>query len=363
MIWFMVMQVVSTLVELVRLRRQSESDKDLEILLLRRQLASYERRQERALRLSRGEKLVLVVLATKLKAKTGRTIRAMGEAIRIVKPATLFGWHQQLVRLKWTYRQRHPGGRPRTDREIERLVVRLARENNWGFERIAGELTKLGYAISHETVGNILRRHNIPPVPERETSPSWRHLMTHYKEQLLACDFFTVETLFLQTIYVLMFIEIGSRRVHFAGCAAHPNGAWVTQQARQLMWELTDRKPNIRFLIRDNDQKFTEAFDTVFRSEGVEVIPTPIRAPNANAFMERWIRSAREECLDKLLIINQTHLRRVMRDYVGFFNTARPHQGLEQQIPVPKASGQGHGPVRCHNVLGGIIHDYYRDAA
>jgi putative transposase len=363
MIWFMVLQVVSTLIELVGLSRKSESEKDLEILLLRRQLAIYERKQDQAPRLSRGEKLTLVVLATKLKAKTGRTIKTMGEVIRIVKPATLFGWHKQLVRLKWTCRQRNQGGRPRTDREIERLVVRLARENDWGFERIEGELLKLGYTISHETVGNILRRHNIPPAPERESSPSWRHLMTHYKDQLLACDFFTVETLFLQTIYVFAFIEIGSRRVHFAGCTAHPNGAWVEQQARQLMWELTDREPNIRFLIRDNDKKFTEAFDTVFRSEGIDVIPTPVRAPNANAFMERWIRSAREECLDKLLIINPTHLRRVMRDYVAFFNTARPHQGLEQQIPVPKASSQGNGSVRCRNVLGGIIHDYYRDAA
>jgi putative transposase len=241
--------------------------------------------------------------------------------------------------------------------------VRLARENGWGNERIEGELKKLGYTISHETVGNILRRHTIPPAPERQPSPSWRHLMTHYKEQLLACDFFNVETLFLQTIYVLVFIAIDSRRVHFAGCTAHPNGAWVEQQARQLMWALADREPNIRFLIRDHDKKFTEAFDTVFRFEGIDVIPTPVRAPNANAFMERWIRSVRGERLDKLLIINQTHLRRAMGDYVEFFSTARPHQGLEQRIPFPKASGQGHGPVRCRNVLGGIIHDYYRDAA
>jgi hypothetical protein len=157
MIWFMVMQVVSMLVELVRLGRRSEGEKDLEILLLRRQLAIYERRQERAPHLSRGEKLTLVVLATKLKAKTGRTIKGMGGVIRMVKPATVFGWHKELVRLKWTYRRRNPGGRPRTDREIERLVVRLARENGWGIERIEGELKKLGYTVSHETVGNILR--------------------------------------------------------------------------------------------------------------------------------------------------------------------------------------------------------------
>jgi transposase InsO family protein len=187
--------------------------------------------------------------------------------------------------------------------------------------------------------------------------------MTHYKDQLLACDFYTVETLFLQTLYVLVFIEIGTRRVHFAGCTAHPDNAWVTQQARPVMWKLQDRDPGIRFLIRDNDQKFSQPFDTVFRSEGIDVIRTPYRAPNANAYTERWIRSAREECLDKLLIINQAHLGRVMREYMAFFNTARPHQGLVQQIPVPRITRDNTGLVRCRAVLGGIIHDYYRDEA
>lgn len=129
------------------------------------------------------------------------------------------------------------------------------------------------------------------------------------------------------------------------------------------MWELQDREPGIRFLIRDNDKKFTQAFDTVFRSEGINVIPTPYRAPNANSYAERWIRSVREECLDKLLIINQTHLRRVMREYIVFFNTARPHQGIDQQIPIPTINRETTGSVRCRKVLGGIIHDYCRDAA
>lgn len=162
-----------------------------------------------------------------------------------------------------------------------------------------------------------------PPVPERDTSPSWRHLMTHYKDQLLACDFVTVETLFLQTIYVLMFIEIGSRRVHFSGCTAHPDNAWITQQARQVMWALDEREPAIHFLIRDNDKKFSHAFDTVFRSAGIHVIPIPHHAPNANAYAERWIRSVREECLDKLLIINQAHLRRVISSIL----TVQPSPG------------------------------------
>jgi transposase len=190
MLWFMILQMVSTLVELIQLRRTSTSDKELEILLLRRQLAIYECQHHQPMWLTRGEKLTLVVLAVRLKATTGRTIKQLGDVIRIVKPKTVFGWHRELVRWKWTYRQRNRGGRPRTDRDIERLVMRLARENGWGNERIEGELLKLGYEISDETVANILRRHGIPPVPERDTSPSWRHLMTHYKDQLLACDFF-----------------------------------------------------------------------------------------------------------------------------------------------------------------------------
>jgi putative transposase len=151
--------------------------------------------------------------------------------------------------------------------------------------------------------------------------------MTHYKEQILACDFFTIETVFLRTLYVLFFIELGTRRVHFAGCTAHPNGAWATQQARQMAWALEERDVPIRFLIHDRDSKFTEAFDTVFVSERLTIIETPIKAPNTNAYAERWVRSVREECLDKLLILNETHLRRVLRAYVAYYTDERPCQG------------------------------------
>lgn len=171
----MVLQIVSTLIALNQLRRTSVSDKELEILLLRRQLAIYERKQRQPMRLTRGGKLTLVVLVVRLKATTGCTIKQLGEVLRIVKPKTVFGWHRELVRWKWTYRQRNRGGRPRTDREIERLVVRLARENGWGNGRVEGELLKLGYEISDETVATILRRHGIPPVPERDTRQRLDH--------------------------------------------------------------------------------------------------------------------------------------------------------------------------------------------
>jgi putative transposase len=323
-----------------------------------------EQQLDKPVRLSRAERLTLAVISAKLKAATGRSLKQSRDVFRIVQPETVLRWHRELVRRKWTQQYQHTGGRPRTQREIERLVVRLARENtDWGYGKIQGELLKLDLDISEETIANILERHGIPPAPERGTSPSWRHLMTHYKDQLLACDFFTVETLFLQTIYVFFFIEVGTRCVHFAGCTTNPTGAWVTQQARQMMWELEEREPAIRFLIRDNDKKFTATFDNVFRSEGIDIIRTPYRAPNANAFAERWVRTARDECLNKVLIINPAHLRRVMHEFVACHNSARPHQGLDQQIPVPQTAPVGSGPVQCRHVLGGIIHDYYREAA
>jgi putative transposase len=185
MVWFVVMEIFSTLLEWVKLGRRSESEKTLEILLLRRQLAIVERTLDKPIQPSRGEKLTLAVLTAKLKARTGRTAKELDEIIRIVQPETVLKWHREAVRRKWTQQQRNSGRRPRTEREIEQLVVRLARENDWGNGKIEDELIKLGHEISDETVANILKRHDIPPAPERSTSPSWRHLMTHYSDPRL----------------------------------------------------------------------------------------------------------------------------------------------------------------------------------
>jgi transposase InsO family protein len=180
---------------------------------------------------------------------------------------------------------------------------------------------------------------------------------------MVACDFFTVETAWLKTLYVLFFIELGSRRVHLAGCTAHPTSAWVTQQARQFSWKLQDGRVAARFLIHDRDATFPAAFDSVFTSEDVTIIRTPVRAPNANAFAERWIRSAREECLDKLLIFGEGHLHRVLTAYLGYYNHARPHQGIDQQCPIPLEKVPRAGPIERRDILGGVLHDYYRRAA
>ena len=315
-------------------------------------------------RVSRVERLTLAVLTMKLRSSANCTVKQLRQSIRLFQPKTVLTWHRQLVKRKWTYNPTDRGGRPRIDRELESLVVRMVRENNdFGYDRIQGELEKLGYTISDEGVADILRRHNVPPAPERGGSPSWRHLMTHYKDQILASDFFTVETLFLKTVYVLFFIEIGSRRVHFAGCTTNPDDAWVTQQARQMAWNLDDTDQSFRFLIRDRDKKFTEAFDTVFRSEGMKIIRTPIQAPNANSHAERYVRSVRSECLDKIIIINQAHLRSVLTEYVKFYNERRPHQGIGQQSPIIRLPEKREGMVQKRPILGGIINDYYRMAA
>lgn len=181
-----------------------------------------------------------------------------------------------------------------------------------------------------------------------------------YKEQLLACDFFTIETIFLRTVYVLVFIELGTRRVHLAGITSHLDGQWVAQQARQLVWQFDETDTNFLCLIRDNDSKYTESFDTAFESQQTHIVPTPIRAPNANTYMERWIRSAREECLDHILIINEAHLRRMLNEYLNYYNSRRPHQGLEQQSPIPRPEPEATGKVSRRQVLGGIINDYFR---
>ena len=201
---------------------------------------------------------------------------------------------------------------------------------------------------------NILKRNGIAPAPVRFGSIGWRNLMNHYKDQLLACDFFTVETISLKATYIFVFIELGSRRTHLASIASNPNGLWVAQQARQLCWQFEETDAHFLGLIRDNDRKFTSTFDAVFESQGMHVISTPIRAPNANSFVERWVRTVREECLDHLLVLNERHLIRVLVEYIDYYNTRWPHQGLAQESPILRASPQLEGSIQKRKVFVGI---------
>ena len=222
--WYILAQVLTILISIVRIGRMSEQEKDLEILILRQQLAILQRKQEKPVKPNRAEKMMLAILTAKLKVVTRWSTGQMWSILRIVQPETVLGWHQDLVRRKWSYTHRNKGGRPKMDQELERLILRLAKNPRWGYGKIEGELLKLGYEASRTAIRNVLKRHSIVPAPVRSGSIGWRRLMTHYKEQILACDFFTVETIRLKTLYVFFFIELATRRIHLAGITANPDG-------------------------------------------------------------------------------------------------------------------------------------------
>jgi putative transposase len=268
-------------------------------------------------------------------------------------------WHRDLVRRRWTYPKL---GRPPIDDNIRDLILRLARENpRWGYPRIVGELRHLGIRVSASTVQRVLRRAGLGPAPDR-SGPNWSTFLRSQAHGVLACDFFTVETLWLRRLYVLFFIELGSRRVHLAGITKNPNRAWVTQQARNLT--VTTDIEAARFLIRDRDTKFTQAFDDVFRSEDIRVIPTPVRAPRANAFAERFVRTVPHECLDWTLIHGHRHLQTVLDEYLEHYNRHRPHRGLDLSVPEPTSRVPSTtGAVIRQPLLGGLVNECQRRAA
>lgn len=246
--------------------------------------------------------------------------------------------------------------------ETVELVVRLARENpRWGYLRIVGELAKLGVVVSATSVRNVLRRHHLRPAPRR-SEPSWTEFLSAQAAGMLAADFFTVDTVWLERLYVLFVIELESRVVHVLGVTRQPVGTWVTQVARNFVADLEEQSRHFRFLVRDRDTKFTTSFDEVFASAGTRVIRTPVRAPRANAFAERWVRTARQECLDLLLVVSRRHLEHVLRAYVRHYNEARPHRGLGLGTPIGRPEPNVEGVIRRLDILGGIVHEYERAA-
>ena len=281
----------------------------------------------------------------------------------LVSPRTLLRWHAELVRRKWRYPRRRTG-RPSLEPSGRELILRLARENpRWGCVRIQGELRKLGVRVAASTIRSLLRRSGLGPAPRRE-GPSWAEFLRAQAQGILACDFFTVETVSLRTLYVLFWIELGSRRVQLGGVTASPDGLWVTQQARNLAVE--QRLDGVRYVIHDRDAKFSGSFDAVLAAEGVTVIETPVRAPKANAFAERWVRTVRSECLDHVLILGRRHLERTLREYLGHYNHARPHRSLAlaaPAVPLPDVRGAPPADLRRRDVLGGLIHEYSAAAA
>jgi len=340
-------------VGLVVLRCKSDAANEVEILVLRHELAVL-RRQVARPSCSPTDRVVLAALARLLPRDRWGSV--------FVRPETIRRWHRSLLARRWTYPHRRPG-RPATAAAVRALIVRLARENpGWGYRRIQGELAGLGVKIAPSTVWSILQQTGIDPAPRR-SSETWRHFLRVQATGIVACDFFTVDTVLLRRLYALVFIEIATRQVYLGGITANPTGEWATQQARNIIETFVERTEPIRFLIHDRDSKFTAAFDEVFRSEGIRTIRTPVRAPRANAFIERWIGTVRRECLDRLLIVNRRHLEHVLPVYIRHYNEPRPHRSLHQGSPSrepPPASENVVVPdrVRRRNVLGGLIHEY-----
>jgi transposase InsO family protein len=315
-------------------------------------------------RLSDGERKSLAEIGYKLGKK------ALEEVAKIVKPDTILGWHRKLVAQKFDgSQQRKSPGRPTIAKEVEDLVVRMAQDNrSWGYDRIVGALANLGYTLSDQTVGNILKRQGIPPAPERKTTTTWKEFIRTHMDVLVATDFFTAEVWTLGglvTYYILFFLHLGSRKIHVAGVTPHPNAAWMVQVARNVTMEEWGFLSSGQYLIHDRDGKYCPAFQQLIDATGVTRVPLPARSPNLNAYAERWVRSVKEECLSRLIQVGEGSLRHALQAYVEHYHHERNHQGKGNVLLFPLASqrSQGKGPVRCRERLGGLLKYYAREAA
>ncbi|MFF3878348.1 integrase core domain-containing protein [Streptomyces sp. NPDC001978] len=348
---------------LLRLLPMSSREKDMEILALRHQLLVLQRQVGRPA-FTDTDRAVLAGLLHHLPREKLRHL------LLLVRPETILRWHRDLLK-------RHHAatcvpkrrGRPRTIRSIRALVLRLAHENSsWGYRRIHGELAALGIKAAASTVWEILREHGIPPAPERQ-STTWADFLRSQAQALLACDLFETRTLSGARLYVFAAIEHASRRVRILGATAHPTADWIVQLGRNLVMDLEDAGSRVRFLIRDRDSKFTQAFDTVLTDAGLEIVTSGIRMPRMNSIIERWIQTCRHELLDRTLIWDQSHLLHALREFESHYNGHRPHRALNQAAPLRSLPEPITEPgqirrleIRRRDRLGGILHEYQHAA-
>ena len=313
-------------------------------------------------KLSDGDRRTLAEIGKRL----GR--KALTEVASIVQPDTILAWHRRLVARKFDgSKKRSAPGRPAIDRAIEELVVRFATDNrDWGYDRIAGALANLGHTLSDQTVGNILKRHGIPPATERKRTTTWKDFIRAHREVLAATDFFTTEVWTvsgLVTYYVVFVMHVATRRVHIAGLTRFPNERWMTQIARNLTMADVGFLVDHRYLIHDRDGKYCPAFDGTLTDGGVTPVQLPPRSPNLNAHAERWVRSVKDECLSKLILFGEPALRTALRAYTEHFHGERNHQGKDNLLLFPREEIGRTGPVRCRDRLGGLLKFYHRAAA
>ncbi|MGB7846933.1 MAG: integrase core domain-containing protein [Candidatus Acidiferrum sp.] len=338
-------------------------------LLLRNEYLAAENRILKAqikgrLLLSQEEKATLAEIAHRM----GR--KALEEVARAARPDTILGWYRKLVAKKFDgsrFRQRV--GRPRIAEEIERLVVRMAKENpSWGYDRIVGALANLGHRLSDQAVGNLLRRHNLSPAPKRKQTVSWKDFIRSHRDVLVGMDFFTAEVLTLKgllTYYVLFFIHLETRQGAWRDSRRTRIRKWMEQQARNMTMGEWGCLRGCRHLLYDRDTKFCESFRELIESGSVKPIRLPARSPNLNSYAERWVRSVKEECLAKLILFGESSLRRALQQYLLHYHEERNHQGKENQIlfPFQTKARRKEGAVRCRERLGGLLKYYEREAA
>jgi putative transposase len=334
---------------------RSTASKDIELLVLRHEVAVLRRAQPRP-RLDWADRAALAALI--------RLLPPSLRTHRLVTPGTVLRWHRRLVTRKWTYPNRM--GRPPVTAEIAVLIERLATENHgWGYQRIQGELLKLGHRVSASTIRRVLRALKIPPAPKRQADTTWRQFLRTQAATMLAADFFHVDcAVTLQRLYCLFVIEVGSRYVHVLGVTASPDGPWTTQQIRNLLMDLGDRAADFRFLVRDRAGQFTESFDAVLAAASIQAVKIPPRSPRANAFAERFVLTARTEVTDRMLIFGQRHLRSILAEYEAHYNGRRPHRSRQLHPPRPDypIADLSREQVKCRPVLGGLINEYERAA-
>jgi len=343
------------MLNLLLLVGRSSASKDVEILVLRHEVAVLRRVNPKP-RLDWADRAMFAALV--------RRLPHMLRSHRLATPGTILRWHRRLVAKKWTYP--HRLGRPPVEDAVASLIERMARENQcWGYKRIQGELLKLGHHVGASTIRRVLQRLRIPPAPVRDTDTTWRQFLRTQASTMLACDFFHVDcAVTLQRIYVFFVLEIASRSVHLLGTTTNPDGRWTTQQIRNLMMDLGDHVTQFRFLVRDRAGQFTASFDAVLADVGIQVVRIPPRCPRANCFAERFVRTLRAELTDRVLIFSQRHLRVVLTEYVRHYNGRRPHRARDLRPPRPThpVMNLGHEHITRRPVLGGLINEYERVA-
>jgi transposase InsO family protein len=306
------------------------------------------------------------VLAVKGK-ELGR--RALAQISTIVTPDTILRWHRELVAQKWNHSEgRRSPGRPKVAKEVEELVLRMAKENpTWGYDRIQGALKNLGHELSDTTVANILKAHGVEPAPRRTRTTTWKTFIKAHWDVLAAIDFTTVEVWTprgLLTFYLLFAMELATRRVRFLGTTTNLDGPWMKIVARELTAAddgfLNDKK----YLLMDRDTKFTDEFRQIIEEAGTECALLPPRSPNLNAHLERFFGSLKSECLDRMIFFGETSMRNAVKEWLAHYHGERPHQGLGNRLIEPGAeASRATGKVECRERLGGMLNYYYRQAA